>query len=183
MTQSRFLTAVDVFDAYPGAAKDIKAKPAAKPPLEYLRGLIASETPEDALSFASYYLPKREAVWWGCQCLRSLLGPSVEGDPGMRAAEDWVKDPGEQQRRATLDYALQCDREAPVTWLALAAGWSGGSMTASNEHPIPAPPDLAAKSVRAAVLIGLSQASFKDRQQHIKNCVDAAVRLAEKQRD
>ena len=180
MTQSRFATAADVFEAFPTAAGDIKAKPSGAPPLDFLRGLAKSETPEDALSFAAYFLPKREAVWWGCQCLRSLLGGSVKDDPCVQAAEDWVRHPEEDQRRRTLDFALQCDREEPVTWLALAAGWSGGSMTASNQHPVPAPPDLAAKSVRAAVLIGLSKASFKDRQQHITSCVDAALKLAEK---
>ena len=58
-----------------------------------------------------------------------------------------MREPEDEQRRAALALGMDGDRNAPTTWSALAAAWSGGSM-AAGEHAVPAPPHLTAKAVR-----------------------------------
>src|SRR2546430_1764391 len=122
MTLIRFTTVRDLFEAFPAARDDIKAKPSDDPPLVFMRKLIESETPEDAVALCAYMLPRREAVWWACKCVRALGGSrSGEEEQALRAAEYWVQEPGEERRREALRIGTDGSRDAPTSWLALAA--------------------------------------------------------------
>jgi hypothetical protein len=176
---SRFATAQDVFEAFPAARDDLDATPTAEPPLVFLNGLMRSDTPEDAVAFSAYLLPRREAVWWACQCVRSLQpSRSAEEDAALAAAETWVREPEEARRRTALNLGSNSDRSAPTTWAALAAGWSGGSMTPPDQPPAPCPPHLTAKAVRAAVLTALARIPVKQRAERLNACLEEALRLA-----
>jgi hypothetical protein len=70
------------------------------------------------------------------------------------------------------------DRGAPTTWVALAAAWSGGSLTAPDQPPAPAPPHLTPKAVRAAVLTALARISVKQRRDRLAACMDEGLKLA-----
>jgi hypothetical protein len=174
----RFATARDVFEAFPSAARDLRAAPTGEPPLAFARSLAQGPTPEDALGFCAYLLPRREAVWWSCQCVRCLTPQPAENElKGLQAAEAWVKAPQDEVRRAALEVGMAGDRNAAATWCALAAGWSGGTMPAAG-HPVPVPPHLTAKAVRIAVLTALARVSAGDRAARIGECLEGAVRLA-----
>jgi hypothetical protein len=176
---SRFVTAQDVFEAFPAARDDLDAGPTDDPPLVFLQSLMRSETPEDAVAFSAYLLPRREAVWWACQCVRSLApSRSPAEDAALATAEDWVREPEEERRRAALDLGSASDRSSPTTWTALAAGWSGGSMTPADQPPAPCPPHLTAKAVRAAVLTALARIPVRQRAERLRACLEDAVRLA-----
>ena len=73
MSLIRFTTVRDLFEAFPAARDDLQAKPSDDPPLVFMRKLIESETPEDAVGLCAYMLPRREAVLVGVQsaCGRS----------------------------------------------------------------------------------------------------------------
>src|SRR5688572_18990279 len=164
MSRLRFSSARDVFEAFPTAHDDLEAKPTDQPPLVFLEALMESDTPEDAVAFCAYLLPRREAVWWACQCVRELNSSrNPAEDKALAAAEDWVREPEEERRRTALDTGSDSDRNAPATWAALAAGWSGGSMTPVDQPPAPCPPHLTAKAVRAAVLTALARVPVKQR--------------------
>ena len=47
----------------------------------------------DAVRLLAFALPKREAVWWSCQCVRECLGgdASPQALAAIKAAEEWVK--------------------------------------------------------------------------------------------
>ena len=94
----RFTTAAQVFEAFPRAAFDIGSRPVDEGPIEFVRTLIARAHRYDAVTYAAYLLPKREAVWWGCQCLRAF-SPAY-ADEALMAAEAWVRTPDETTRRA-----------------------------------------------------------------------------------
>jgi hypothetical protein len=175
---SRFTTARDVFDAFPAAHDDIEAEPTDDPPLVFLRGLVASPTPENGVTFCAYLLPRREAVWWACQCVRALNAIRGEAEEAaLEAAEAWVREPEEGLRRAALELGGSGDQSAPSTWLAYAAAWSGGSMT-TGDPPVPAPPHLTAKAVRAAVLMALARVPVKQRRESLGACLKEGMRLA-----
>ena len=109
MSNLRFFTAREVFEALPGAAGDMAGIPEsdAETPLDFLTRLLASSTPEDAVSFAAYLLGRREAVWWACACHRLLGQPSNRDDEkGLLMAEAWVREPEEHRRRAALTLGL-----------------------------------------------------------------------------
>jgi hypothetical protein len=48
----RFSTAREVFEAFPAAVEDMVATPTDRPSLEFLAGLVAGPTPEDAITSA-----------------------------------------------------------------------------------------------------------------------------------
>src|SRR6184192_1446688 len=81
----RFATARQVFEAFPTASSDIEAKPSDTEPLAFLQSLLRGPTPEDAVSFCAYLLPRREAVWWACRCIRALEQPLGEADEKLLA--------------------------------------------------------------------------------------------------
>jgi hypothetical protein len=178
MSVIRFATAREVFEAFPTAKEDISTPPTDAPPLDYLRTLSAGQTPEDAISFCAYLLPRREAVWWAGQCVRDLVAEPIQDDEiGLQVAGDWVEVPEEPRRRAALTYALSANPKLASTWVAFAAAWSGGAIILHEHAAPPAPPHLTAKAARAAVMLAL--AGKVDRAAQIAQCVDRAVHVAE----
>lgn len=175
----RFSTSHQLGQAFPALKEDLHATLNDVAPLIFAEQLLESETPEDAIIFCSYMLPKRETVWWACQCLKSLQPRLSETDQtNLNLAETWVRDPDEKNRVAALRAGMSSDKSNPSTWLALAAGWSGGNMSDNDEHPVPPPPELTAKSANAALLSALALNSVHDRGDKLSMCVKSCIRLA-----
>lgn len=174
----RFTTARQVYEAFPRLARDIAAGPAEEGPIEFLRALIVRAHRADALVFAAYLLPKREAVWWGCQCLRAF-SPAY-ADEALLAAEAWVRTPEDATQRAALALSNGGDRMVPSTWLAMAAGHSGGNI-APDGAPFASRPaaDTTAITIKGGVILGLSRLPLLDQNGWIVACGDAAIRFAE----
>lgn len=177
MTRLRFSTAREVFDTFPSAGKIIRTAPTAEPPLAFLRRLAQGPAPAEAIGFCAFVLPRREAVWWAAQALRAMLPAGTQPDPGLLAAEAWIRDPSDDNRRAALALADAADTALPGTWVAFAAGYSGGSMVAG--HAVPCPPDLTAKMARIAVLTALGRLTGREHQAALRNCVEACIRWAD----
>lgn len=179
MAGSRFTTARDVFQAFPTAADDIRAPPTDEAPAAFLAALAASGTPEDGVGFCAYVLPGREAVWWACQCVRTLLQlPPGSGDAALHSAETWVREPDAGSRREALLRGMEADRRLPTTWLALAAGWSGDEI-ALEDGPVAASPHLISKAARTAILVALARVSAKERATRLSVCLEGGMRLME----
>jgi hypothetical protein len=174
----RFASARDVYELF-ADLKRIAAPPKHdSAPLDYARALLSSPRPSEAVIFIAHLLPRREAVWWAIQCVRAMLGPS--GDDGaLRAAEAWVREPEEDTRRAALTAANAGDQKAATTWLAFAAGWSGGSVTAPDKDPLAAPPSACAMGANTAVMLAATAGDPLGVLQRIAACVEAGIRFAE----
>src|SRR5205085_12585504 len=73
-------------------------------PQQYLTLLTSRGFYTDAIKVLAYGLTKREAVWWACVCVRDAGGKDLPGPAlkALQAAENWVADPSEDNRRATL---------------------------------------------------------------------------------
>ena len=178
MSRLRFLTAQEVFESFPDLLDDIRTPPSPDPPMTFARSLAAGETPEDALTFCAYALARREAVWWGCQCVRAIaeIRPGAE-DPALQAAEAWVREPDEEHRVAALRLGNESDRRGATPWLALAAGWSGGNISLLGGAAVPSKPDMTAKAIKTAILVALARVGAKDRAQRLSFCVDGGLKL------
>ena len=177
-TRLHFNTAQQVFDTFPTAYEDMTSEPSAEPPIRYMQGLLKSRTPEEAITFCAYMLPRREAVWWAHQCV-VLNGTelSAEEQQLVDAAESWVREPDEEKRLGALIAGMNARYKTPGAWVALAAGWSGGSMAIDSEYPVPAPPHLTAKATNAAVLGALARVETAQRAEFLKAYADNGVKL------
>jgi hypothetical protein len=159
----------------------LAAAPTDESPIVFLRRLLTQDKVEDALTFCAYLLPRREAVWWACASVKALLGDIPQsGASPWAAAETWVHEPTDQHRQAALDVALQSDSSDPVTWLAFAAGWSGGSLSTFPQSPVPVPPYMTARSARAAILLGTRGIAPAERPTRLRGCIETGIQLAER---
>jgi len=180
MALIRFATARDLFDAFPTARQDVDAEPSDAAPLDYLKSLCDSGELAKAAAFCAYLLPRREAVAWGCWSVRRLVEklPAQE-EAGVRIAEEWVEVPEEERRVAALQHGTDSDYNWPSTWLALAAGWSGGNMALGFEGAVATPPpQQTARSVRAALAAAVARLAPAERQDRMRTCVEAGIRIA-----
>jgi hypothetical protein len=174
----RFATAQQVFDAFPKVTAEIALRSVDEAPLDFAGKLLAAGRRFDPIVYIACLLPRREAVWWGCQCVRALCGNAANND-ALLAAEAWVRQPEETQRRAALEIGTTGDPNLPPTWLAWAAGHSGGSITPEDSFPVHASPDATALNVKAGVILALVDRPPAETAAWMKACVEAGVRFAD----
>ncbi|MCW6506728.1 DUF6931 family protein [Lichenifustis flavocetrariae] len=152
----RFNTDRALFDAFPSARDHVKTEPTGGTPAAFLKLLLDCHSFDEAISFCAYLLPRREAVAWGCRCLRSNLrdgASSHAASPALLAAEAWAEAPSEERRRTAHACWEKGDKESPASWLALGAAWSGASVAPDTPNPMPAAPHLTATMVRVALIL------------------------------
>jgi hypothetical protein len=151
--------AVDVSKGLPLGDKARQLLSPELTPSQYFDRLLAGQHYLDAVRFVARDLPKRQAVAWGCQCVRRVAGtqppPLVESALG--AAEKWVADPSEANRRATMSAAEAAGFGTSAGSVAVAAFWSGGSLGPAKLAAIPPAEDLTAKAVASAVMLAAVQ--------------------------
>jgi hypothetical protein len=176
----RFRTARELFNAFPTASDDMKAIPTDQPSIAFCRALLDGDIPEEAVTFCAYLLPRRVAVWWGHQSLNRLKDVLEEQDRSMLAlAEEWIREPEEDRRYAALDAAMGARAKTPGVWVALAAGWSGGSLAPRGMAPVSPPPYLTARAVNTAILAALARIPIAQRKTTLRDLVEMGVGLAE----
>jgi hypothetical protein len=140
-------------------------------PGQYLAVLMEQHLYTDAIRFLAHALPKREAVWWACVCLRSLQSSASPpaAAAALQAAEKWVADPSDANRRVAMSAASAAGLSEPAGCIAAACFWSGGSI-APPDLPAVAPAEhLTAHTVAAALMLAAvrtepAQAAEKFRQ-------------------
>jgi hypothetical protein len=174
----RFATARGVYESFADLRRIAAPPEDDSAPLDYARALLSSPRPSEAVIFVAHLLPRREAVWWAIQCVRAMLGPSAD-DEAFRAADAWVRAPEEDSRRAALAAASAGDQKAATTWLAFAAGWSGGSVTSTNKDPMAPPPAACAQGVHTAVILAACAGDPIGVVDRLKACADAGIRFAD----
>ena len=178
MALLRFPAVRDLFDAFPTAPGDVGIPVGDEPSLERLRSLTTQEAWAPAVSFCAYLLPRREAVWWGCQSLRSMQPRlSPEEAASLDAAEAWVRQPDETTRRAALDLGTRADAGLPAIWMALAAGWSGGSIVPPEYPYVRPPPEQTARAVRSGLLMAMCGIPAENVGKAVAPCIENAIAL------
>jgi hypothetical protein len=124
-------------------------------PRQYLDLLIDRQQFPDAVRLLAHALPKPEAVWWACLCARSVAGkePPPKIGAALQAAEKWVANPSEENRRAAFPAAEAAGFGTPAGCAAVAAFWSGGSLGPPNVPAIPPGEHLTAQGVAGAIML------------------------------
>jgi hypothetical protein len=122
----------------------------------FLDSLRRNELHTDAISVLTHLLPRQYALAWGCECWQQLH-QGVEVDPAdhsaIAAAQRWLKDPTEENRRAALELSDRLGLRTAAAWLAAAAGWTGGSVLPPGQPEVPPPASLTGDAVGAAVIL------------------------------
>lgn len=180
MSKVRFATARSLFESFPELSTQISVAPTSDNPVAFLRNLSSQDKFGDAVTFCAHLLPRREAVWWACKSSTAFLGDIVESAAGcLKAAEAWVGVPNDANRRAALEAGEQADKDDPLTWLALAAGWSGGMLFSEPKAPVAVPPYLTARAVRIAIMLSEPYVSPGDAAARRRACIADGIELAE----
>ena len=176
----RFPTAAEVFEAQPEVAEDMVARPNGEGPVPFVRTLLDSETPEEAITFSAYLLAIREAVWMGHECLMHVRSTLGESDVEMlRLAEAWVRSPDEETRNAALEAGMRQSPKSPGSWIALAAGWSSGSMLPPDQQAVVPLGCLVPRAVNAGVLSALARLDASVREKTLKDFVEIGLTIVE----
>jgi hypothetical protein len=178
MASLRFATLRDLYEAFSTAQDDIEQEPNDHPVLAFLQQLREWQSWQGAISLCAYLLPRREAVWWGCRSLRRMIVIAGPEPHILAVAEAWVREPNEDHRLAALHLGGQADSRLPSTWMALAAGWSGGSIVAPEYGIVPAAPQQTARAVRAGLMIAMTRVPNDQLPQVMPGCIDAAIAMA-----
>ena len=128
-------------------------------PAGYLDLLMQEVLFSDAVKFLARALPKRESTWWACLCSRGALDEAASESlsKALEAAERWVYEPTEEHRRQAYAAAQATGFDHPVSWAAMAAFWSGGSMAPPDVPAVPPGDDLTAKAVAGALMLAAVQ--------------------------
>jgi hypothetical protein len=127
-------------------------------PAEFVAALLAGKQAAAAVEFLAHALPPREAVWWGCICLRHATAelPPPE-QAACKAAVEWVIDPTDDKRQAAQQPGEAAGLATPAGGLALAATWTGGSLAPPKLPAVPPGPFLPAKAVAGAVQLAAAK--------------------------
>jgi hypothetical protein len=163
-------TAAEVCQSFPLGEAARKLLRPELTPTQYLASLMQEQLDLDAIRFLAYALPKREAIWWACVCARRVHGltPPAASNAALLAAEKWVADPNEDNRRAAMPVAEAAGFRDPAGCVAAACFWSGGSLAPPNLPVVPPGEHLTAHGVASAILLAAvftepAQASEKHR--------------------
>jgi len=174
----RFTFARQVLEAFPSAAEDLGEVPEKIAPLDHLAVMTAAKDPAPAVLFAALTLPKRESVWWGCLCIRGLKRDGAGLREGLTAAENWVRKPEEEQRRAAGKIAEDQGFNGAGAWIAFAAFTSGGSLAPPDLQAVPPPADSCGRSVFAAIMQATRDDDAFVRLANIRCAIDSFCELA-----
>ena len=109
----------------------------------------------DAVRFLAMWLPKREAVRWGCRCHAQFPPVAPLEQQILVATDAWVDKPEDDLRRAAMDLARKNDFKSSSAWLASAAFWSTGSILDREQPAVAADEGLTGRTV-AVVLLALA---------------------------
>jgi len=120
---------------------------------DFINLLVEKELFQDALRMVAYLLPRREAIGWGCLCVRHIQPSPQEKPlpPVQTAVERWVASPQEEARWAAKQAADAEDPKSLSGLLGLAVFLAGPSMAPPNLQAVP-PPPLAASEIVASVV-------------------------------
>jgi hypothetical protein len=179
MSQARFATVRDLFDTFPSASADVGAAEGGMRSLDFVHSKVGKNDWQSAVSFCAYLLPRRVAVAWACRSIRRMTGELRSDEERMLGfAEDWVGEPEEPRRRKVLAAGTMGDTKSPATWVALAAGWSGGNVVPDEMGYAPADPEQTAKAVRVAFFIALSRLEGDAKHRLMTACLEDGIKFA-----
>ena len=148
-------------------------------PSVFLRSLIEAGLQEDAIAYLAHGLPQREAVWWGCQCVRETRPAEGSADAkALAAAEAWVYAPDEAHRKAAEPLVEAAGMRSPCGLLVQGVVWSGGSLAPEGLEQVPPPEHLTAKMVSAAIVVAANRLPPQELEETLGRFLSRGIEIA-----
>jgi hypothetical protein len=135
----------------------------------------------EATRLVAHAMPAREAVWWACACSRHTApsGANPAAETTLRdAAEEWVRRPTDEQRRAAMKQAEMTGFGSPEAWAAVAAFWSGDSMAPPEAPKVPPQPHFTGLAVAGAVALAAARGPATRREARLQRFLASAKDIA-----
>jgi hypothetical protein len=173
----RYETLRDLYAAIPQLAELTQQRPRDGEDADhYLSRLRSSTTPEEAVTFTAFAVQPKLAIWWGHECLRAMPDALVPADRRMmELVAAWIGRPSVDTRHAAMREALWAENATPGVHLALAVGWSGGSIAPND--PAAVPLHRAPRAINTGILSCLARADMARRSILLARFIDMAESL------
>jgi hypothetical protein len=133
----------------------------------------------EAARVMAHALPKRECVWWACMCARHTMPPDAEADlAAVSSAEAWVRSQSDETRREAFDLAQRGNFATAEAWAAVAAFWSGDSMSPLGQPKTPPPPHLTATAAIGSVTLAAVRTDPARRDERVRRFLASGREIA-----
>lgn len=134
----------------------------------------------EATRLLAHALPKREATWWACMCAHHTAPADLpELDrTAVTQAEQWVRRQSDEPRRAAFAAAQQAGFNSPEAWAAVAAFWSGDSMSPIGQPAVPPADYLTGTAVSGAIALAAVRAKPERQKDRLARFLDSAHNIA-----
>lgn len=135
----------------------------------------------EASRLVAHALPAREAVWWACACSRHTAASGVNHaleNKVREAAEEWVRHQTDEQRRSAMKEAEAAGFVSPEAWAAVAAFWSGDSMSPPEAPKVPPEPHFTGLAVAGAVALAATRGEATRREERLRRFLVSAKDIA-----
>jgi hypothetical protein len=150
-------------------------------PREFLQSLIRENRIAGAIRFLAALLPKREAVRWASLCVEKVVDPRKEPaqERALAAARAWIDQPSQPLCSAAGNSAEAAGLDSPAGIVALAAFYSGNSLTGPELPPVPPPDFLSGDMVANALEIAAVTADPLAGEAKLNDYLRIGLELAE----
>ncbi len=135
----------------------------------------------EATRLIAHALPAREAVWWACACSHhtAASGSDPVAEAKVReAAEEWVRKPTDELRRAAMKEAEAAGFGSPEAWAAVGAFWSGDSMAPPEAPKVPPQPHFPGLAVAGSVALAAVRGPATRRDPRLQRFLVSAKDIA-----
>jgi hypothetical protein len=149
-------------------------------PMAAVTNLAAAGFLIEAARVCAHALPRREAVWWAARCAAATAPATLpEADQAAcTLAEAWVRRISDETRRAAMAKAETAGFRSPEAWVAVAAFWSGDSMSPLGQPTLPPAPHLAGIAVAGAVILASVRGQPARQPARLRRFLDSARDIA-----
>jgi hypothetical protein len=126
---------------------------------EFLGLLDAHQLFADAIRFAAYALPTREAIWWGSLCIWTIYRPKPPEKvaAALNAVIGWIQDPKEETRRAVEATIEPAGMDTPAGGLAMALFYTGDNIAPPKLPEVKPKPFLWSKLLDMALSLAVKK--------------------------
>ena len=147
---------------------------------EALTRLMQADHLIEAARLCAYALPSREAVWWAARCARATASAELKDQDRQACdlAEQWVRNRADETRRSAMEMAQAAGFTTPEAWAAVAAFWSGDSMSPPDQPKVPPAPHLTGTAVAGAVILASVRLRPERQMERLRRFLRSAMDIA-----